>query len=210
MQESSRRAPPQPRQPRSDLAAAHELVPVAAGGSVISLLPGWLGATSVAWSVPRPAGAPGVRLEPARPAASPAGRPAPGGRPTATDVRPAPDASGTTATLDRGRPAHLRCCGWATTIRVIYHTLDRGSVREPRVRRDRAPLTTTSRAAESRLAAPLRSGRHEAKPVRPEGGRDIARRTARRPPGWPGWLLYRTRERGSPDASGRGRALRAW
>ena len=59
---------------RSDLAAAHELVPVAAGGGVISLLPGWLGATSVAWCVPRPAGAPErVRLEPARPAASPAG-----------------------------------------------------------------------------------------------------------------------------------------
>jgi hypothetical protein len=152
------------------------------------------------------------------------GRPVPGARPSATDARPAPDASGTTATLDRDRPAPLRCCGWAATIRVIYHTLDRGSVREPRVRRDRAPLTTTSRAAESRLAAPVRSGRHEAKPVRPEGGRDIARR--RRAAGWrdglragqAGWSIARhlsptrshPRERGSPDASGRGRALRAW
>jgi hypothetical protein len=67
-------APSNRAEPRSDLAAAHELVPVAAVGSVISLLPGWLGASSVAWSVPRPAGAPErVRLEPARPAASPAG-----------------------------------------------------------------------------------------------------------------------------------------
>jgi hypothetical protein len=168
---------------RSDLAAAHELVPsprvaVSSRCSRVGLVrrrspgayrgpPGHRSAHGLNRPVP-----PHLRQ----------GRPVPGSRPSASDARPAPDAAGTTATLDRDRPAHLRCCGWATTIRVIYHTLDRGSVREPRVRRDRAPLTTTSRAAESRLAASLRSGRHEAKPVRPEGGRDTARR--RRAAGW--------------------------